>query len=302
MREQMKKNDGKIPEETVQKKRWSFQMVKVVIINHRKQVVCDPELDLWSAVLSMFDIEARKRGYLYGLTYLNETEENVQAIIDECNLDMVAGVILFGTEMSEVDTEIMRQIHKPIVIYDYEMSDGTYSSICIDNAKAVELAWNVLNKAGASDIRYLSTGKDIYNFEKRREAYQNIVLKKELFPPKNSIVTLGNTIEEITEWAVAYLSENKLPDAFLMENYQVSIGVLTAIRRLGIEVPEKLKLAGIDEVSAYIIPDMKLTCIRIPHEERAAMAMDILDREITGSWNTKIKIFAVPELIKGGTV
>lgn len=160
--EEMEKNGGAIPEEAVQKQLRPLQIVKVVIINHRKQVVCDPELDLWSDVLRTFDMEARKRGYLYGLTYLNETEEDLQAIIDECNLDMVAGVILFGTEMSSVDYKIIRQIHKPLVIYDYEMLDGAYSSVCIDNARAVEMALNILNRAGVSNVCYLSTGKDIY--------------------------------------------------------------------------------------------------------------------------------------------
>lgn len=277
-----KKNGGAIPEEAVQKQLRPLRIVKVVIINHRKQVVCDPELDLWSDVLRTFDMEARKRGYLYGLTYLNETEEDLQAIIDECNLDMVAGVILFGTEMSSVDDKIIRQIHKPLVIYDYEMLDGAYSSVCIDNARAVEMALNILNRAGASNVCYLSTGKDIYNFEKRREAYQSILQKGEKLLRKDTMVTLGNTIGEITEQALAYLSTHKLPDAFLMGNYQVSIGVLTAIQKLGIAVPEDLKLVGIDEVPDYIMPDMKLTYIRIPHVERAAMAMSLLDREITG--------------------
>lgn len=300
--EEMEKNGGALPEKAAPKRPQPFRIVKVVIVNHRKQVVCDPELDLWSEVLRTFDTEARKRGYLYGLTYLNETEEDLQAIIDECAMDMVAGVILFGTEMAAADHKILRQIHKPLVIYDHEMPDGTYSSVCIDNARAVEMALELLSRAGASRVCYLRTGKDIYNFEKRREAYGRIVSKGELFPGKETIVTLGNTIGEITEQAAAYFSTHTLPDAFLMENYQVSIGVLTAIRKLGIAVPKDVKLVGIDEVPDYIMPDRKLTCIRIPHVERAAMAMSLLDREIAGSWHTKIRVFAVPELIRGESV
>lgn len=297
--EQMEQNDGRIAEETEPKQLQPFRIIKIVIINHRKQVVCDPELDLWSEVLRSFDIEARKRGYLYGLTYLNETEDNAQAIINECNSDIVAGVILYGTEMAPVDYEIIQQIHKPLVIYDYELPDNAYSSVCIDNIKAVELALNVLHRAGATDICYLGTGKDIYNFEKRREAYQYLLSKEGMFPQKDNIITLGNTIQEITEQTISYLNTHKLPDAFLMENYQVSIGVLAALRKQGIVAPRKLKLVGIDEVPDYIMPDMKLTYVRIPHLERATIAIDILDREITGSWHTKIRVFAVPELIRG---
>ncbi|MDO4338723.1 MAG: LacI family DNA-binding transcriptional regulator [Eubacteriales bacterium] len=300
--EEMEKNDGIIQEKEVSKTVRLFRIIKVVIINHRKQVVCDPELDLWSDVLRTFDAEARKRGYLYGLTYLNETEGDLQGIIDECNIDMVAGVILFGTEMSPADYAFVGRIHKPLIIYDYEMPDGSYSSVCIDNARAVEMSLDLLKKAGASEIQYFSTGKDIYNFEKRREAFHNTLLKRGEFPQKGDIIPLGNSIAEITEQAAAYLSAHKLPDAFILENYQVSIGVLTAIRRLGITVPQSIKLVGIDEVPDYIVPDFKLTQVRIPHVERAAIAMSLLDKEITGLWNTKIRVFAVPVLINGKSV
>lgn len=299
--EEIERNDGMMPEDERARHKQPLRMINVVILNHRKQVVCDPELDLWSEVLGTFEAEARKRGYLYGISYLNETDEDQQAIVNECNLDIVVGVILYGTEMSSDDYNIMSQIHKPIVIYDYEMPDGSYSSVCIDNFRAVEMALNVLGKTGVSNVCYLSTGKNVYNFEKRREAYSNILSKGDIFLENKGIMTLGNTIGEITERAVEYLSTNKLPDAFLMENYQISIGMLTASRKLGIVIPGDLKLVGIDEVPDCLMPDMKLTCIRIPHAERAAMAMSLLDKEITGSWHTKIKAFAIPELKRGAS-
>jgi LacI family transcriptional regulator len=300
--EEMEKNEGAMPEKAAPEPARAFRIIKVVIINHRKQVVCDPELDLWSEVLSTFDSEARKRGYLYGLTYLNETDGNLQDIIEECNLDMVAGVILFGTEMNAADHEIIRRICKPLVIYDYEMPDGSYSSVCIDNARAVEMGLELLKTAGASDIRYFGTGKDIYNFQKRREAFRNTLLKWEEFPKKDALVLLGNSVGEITERAAEHLSSHKVPDGIITENYQVSIGVLTALRKLGIRVPKELKLVGIDEVPEYAVPDVRLTQVKIPHVERAAVAMSLLDREIRGEWATCIRVFAVPELLPGKSV
>lgn len=294
--EEMEKNGGTIPQTETSNPNRLFQIIKVVIMNHRKQVVCDPELDLWSEVLNTFDTEARKRGYLYGLTYLNDTEENLRQIIDECNLDIVAGVILFGTEMEPSDYPILHKIQKPLIIYDYEMPDGCYSSVCIDNAQAVEIAVEFLRKNGASKICYFSTGKVIYNFMKRREAFQNSMLKTQGIVKKENMVSLGNTIEEITVQATAYLNTHKLPDALLFENYQISIGTLNAIRRLGIRVPEDVKIIGIDEIPPYIVPDIKLPQIRIPHAERATMAINLLDREITDFGNTKVKVFAIPEL------
>ena len=307
--EEMKKNGGKIAqkESTVEYLKRndssdiingkSNQLIKVLIINHRKQVVCDPELDLWSEVLATFDAEARKRGYLYGLSYLNETEEEIDAVIKECNVDLVSGVILFGTEMMLQDYSILQRIKKPIVIYDYEMMDGSYSSVCIDNHAAVKKGLKLLHEAGAENIKYLCTGKNIYNFEKRKEAFYDSLIADKIVPSKNDIIELGETIPMITEHMCEWIDEHALPDGFGGENYQVSIGVIMAFKRSGIHSPDKIKVLGIDEIPEYILSGVRLTQIKIPHAERAAMAMELLDKEITRQWNAKIKVFAEPEVI-----
>lgn len=298
--EEMKKNDGKLPETQIETEavgRTANQMIKVVIINHRRQVVCDPELDLWTEVLSTFDSEAKRLGYLYSLTYLNEDEAEIETVIAECNMDLVAGIILFGTELMPEDYGIVERIKKPVVLYDCEIPEGRYSSVCIDNDGAVKSALKLLYNAGAKNVKYLCTGKDIYNFRKRKEAFQNTLIGKEHMPEKDDIVELGNTIPKITEHMMEWLETYKLPDAFLFENYQVSIGVVTALRKCGIQVPEQIKIVGIDEIPGYILADVRLTQIKIPHAERAAMAMDILDKEIRNVLKVKVKVLAESEVI-----
>lgn len=295
--EMMKKNNNKMPEMRQEyRTETADRMIKVVIMNHRKKVVCDPELDLWSEVLTTFDAQAKKMHYIYSLTYMNDTEE-ADTVIEECNMPLTAGVILFGTEMEEADFEILRKINKPIVIYDCEIQGGKYSSVCIDNAGAVQEALKLLEHSGVSDIKYLGTGKEIYNFRKRREAFRNALIAKDHMPARDDIVELGNTIPEITEQMLEWMDRHALPQAFIFENYQISIGVLTALRRKGIQVPHDVKLVGIDEIPEYIMADIPLTQIKIPHADRAVMAMGLLDSEIRNPKMAKIKIYAQPTVI-----
>ncbi len=270
------------------------QMIKVVIINHRKQVVCDPEMDLWSDVLAAFDAEARRVGYIYGFTYLNESPEEKEAVLSECNAELVAGVILYGTEIEKEDEELIRRIKKPVVVYDCEIPGGNYSSVCIDNTEAVKMALEVLEEEGAGEIKYLSTGKEIYNFDKRREAFLTEMLRREKFVTKSDVIQLGNTIPEITENMQNWLNQNPLPDGFLFENYQVTIGAVTAMRKYGLRIPKDIKVIGIDEIPEYIFPDIPIPQLQIPHTERAVMAVDLLDKEIRRSWTARIRMFAEP--------
>ena len=274
--EEMKKNNGVIPVKeniVTVSGHPANQMIKVVIVNHGKQVVCDPELDL------------------------NDSTVEAEAVIAECNMDLVAGVILFGTELDEADTELLKQIEKPLVLYDCELASGRYSSVCIDNNGAVKNALKYLHKEGASDIRYFCTGKDIYNFRVRKETFQNTKIGEDVLPKKREIIELGEKIPKITENLLDWLRANPLPQGMLFENYQVSIGALTALQKYGVRVPQEVKIVGIDEIPNYICPDMCLTQMKIPHTERAIMAMDLLDKEIRYSWTVKVNIYAETEMI-----
>ena len=130
--EEMKKNNGVIPvkENIVTVSGHPVnQMIKIVIVNHSKGVACNSETDLWSDVLATFDSEARRLGYLYGVTYLNDDITQTEAVITECNMDFVAGIILFGTELKEEDQNVYMNAFASIFnsntgsgqIYSYEV-------------------------------------------------------------------------------------------------------------------------------------------------------------------------------------
>lgn len=274
------------------------KVIKVIAFNRGKQVMYDPEMDLWSGVLDTFDRESRRHNYLFSITYLNKAEYNIDEIIEECNQDLVAGVILFGTEMAEEDRTICDRIKKAVVLYDYEMQDGSYSSVCIDHYLTMKMACDYLLKKGAERIKYLANSKDIYNFRQRRKKFHMIMMENEKIVRKNDIVFLGNNISEITQNAKTYFQEYGIPEAFVMENYQVSVGVLTALQMLKIKNIDKIKMIGVDEIPSYVMLDKaSLAQIKIPHIERAAAAVEILIWEIEMSWTTKKRVLMAPKLL-----
>lgn len=116
--EEMKKNNGVIPvkENIVTVSGHPVnQMIKIVIVNHSKGAACNSETDLWSDVLATFDSEARRLGYLYGVTYLNDDIAQIEAVITECNMDFVAGVSSFwNQELKEEDQNLLERIQKTI--------------------------------------------------------------------------------------------------------------------------------------------------------------------------------------------
>lgn len=297
--EEIERNGGFMPAEMKQDIK---RQIKVVFINHKKQIICDPEMDLWSGVIETFDSEIRKRGYLYGLSYWNEDEKEAEEIIKECNMPIIAGVIIFGTEMTESDRSILEQIKKPLVIYDYEFTDRQYCSVCIDNVGTVRRAMECLRQSGTQDILYISTAKEIYNFKKRREGFLSVMEQWTGQTHKEKILAMGNSISEIQENMFRWIEKNKLPEAFLFENYQVAIGVLLAFRKKKISVPDQIRVIGIDEVPEYMLSGKCLTYMKIPHRERAAVCVSALENLINVYGDIRGTLFLDSELIQNGSL
>jgi LacI family transcriptional regulator, galactose operon repressor len=65
-----------------------------------------------------------------------------------------------------------------------------------------------------------------------------------------------------------------LPDAVLAVNDEVAIGMLTALRRGGVEVPGRVSVAGIDDTRPARLVD--LTSVSLPLHELGEIAARVI--------------------------
>ena len=273
-------------------------LIKIMLVSKGLKILYDSELDLWTDVLAVFDKLSKEMGYSIGLSYVNLTESHHQDIVDECNDENVAGIILFGTEIDDMDYQKLKAIEKPMIIYDNDFEGSQHHRVCIDNAGALKMAMNDLVDSGCRKIHYIADGMTIYNFTKRREGYREYILHSDLNLEEKIIIS-GQKINDVYEHMKVYLEKNPLPDAFLMENYQVSIGVLRALREKGLYPSDQLRLIGIDDIPSYLTGDIRLTTIKIAHTDRAKMVMMLLKSEMERKSSTKFKMTSDCVLIKG---
>lgn len=278
------------------------QIIKVVIASRELNVVHGAELDLWTDVLAVFDNDAKGLGYTIGVSYVNILKDNMDLLVSECNQDLVAGVILNGTELGPEDWKLFRNIEKPMVIYDNDMEELERYSIVIDNCSGVRMAMQHLYNKNKKHIIYLAHQEEIFNFRERRRAYTEFIYEHNLGMDRDYIVPIGENINAVYQNMLKYIENHNLPEAFIMENYQVSIGVMRALREKKIHVPRDISLIGIDEVPSYTTGDCELTTIKIPHTDRARLTMVFLEREIKKKEGIKSVIMTKCRLIEGNSV
>ncbi len=275
------------------------QQLKIVMYDRKLSIICDSDLNLWPSVLRIFDAEARELGYSIGITYV--TPEDVKEAVAACNAPEVAGVLLYATEMREEDFAPFRAVRKPLVVYDHVCSPR-HHCVVADNEDGTMKLTRYLIRMGCKRIEYLAHKHYIYNFEQRRIGFIGSIhlmgLEREACP----ILYAGYGISDVESYMKEWLKEHPLPDAYIMENYQVSIGLMRALRELNIKVPEQVSLIGIDEVPDYMTDRLKMTCLHIDHTNRAQVVIRQLVQEIRDPSHIKLKIVSRSRLVEGDSV
>lgn len=278
------------------------KLIKIVVVSKNLKIVRNSELDLWTDVNAVFDQMAKKEGYTLGISYPDLYKDSIEAVVMECNVESVAGVVLLGTELEPEDIRYFRGINKPMVIYDSDMQCNKYPYVVVNNRSGVKAAVDYLVKYGHRDIVYLANSIDIYNYLERRSGFEDALKSHNLILGEHSIVTVGDRIETVFQNMKKYLNIHKLPSAFVMESYHISVGAIRAFRERGIVIPDDISLIGIDELPSYMTGECQMTTIRIPHTERAVWVMMMLFKEIADPNDIKSRIFTNCKLIEGNSV
>ena len=274
-------------------------IIKVLFIDNALRFLKDFELDVCPDSLTIFEQEARRMGCIISVTYASSAKkEDVERVVREANEENVAGVILYATEMQP---DPFRAIRKPMVIYDNDLGNE-YHCVTFGGVEGIRDCVDYLVSRGCRNIKYMANTQNIFNFQQRRAGFRAGLRKNGLPLEKESIYPLGETTSEVCEATLKYLETHELPDAFIMENYQISIGVMRALRQKKISVPEDISLLGVDEIPDYLTGDILLTTLRMEHLERAHVAMLFLEQEMKGAISCKFKSFSTCKIIPGQTV
>ena len=271
-------------------------IIKVLFIDNDLRFLKDFELDVCPDSLTIFEQEARRMGCIISVTYASSTKkEDVERVVREANEENVAGV------MQPDQFPPFRAIQKPMVIYDNDLGNE-YHCVTFGGVEGIRDCVDYLVSRGCRNIKYMANTQDIFNFQQRRAGFRAGLRKNGLPLEKESIYQLGETTSEVCEATLKYLDTHELPDAFIMENYQISIGVMRALRQKKISVPEDISLLGVDEIPDYLTGDILLTTLRMEHLERAHVAMLFLEQEMKGAISCKFKSFSTCKIIPGQTV
>lgn len=228
-------------------------------------VVSDIANPFYHPVIRGAEAAARERGYALVLVDTSESAERERSQL-EFMLPVLSGVVLAGPRISDHQ---VRMLAKQVPTMLLNRVAAGLPGMVPDNARGIRRAVEHLASFGHTRIAYLAgpeaSWADAIRWRAMREAGMELELTMVRIPPQAPTVSGGRAAvpEVLASRATAVVAYNDL----------MAIGLMHALGRVAVRVPERLSIVGFDNTLPAGLVTPGLTTVAAPMLQLGAMAM-----------------------------
>ena len=243
------------------------------------------------------EIAAQRRGFDVLMSSVGVGENHVSGRISAI-AGKTDGLILHDRMLSAAELTRLAEV-VPVITLAGPSARGT-TNISSDNASGMrELVRHLLRDHGYGDLAYLSGHGDSPDNQARARAFE-----EEATAQKAKYLAgpgwQGDYSAAGGARIVASLLESgkPLPRAIVCANDQTALGVMYALSRRGIRVPDDVAVTGFDDVPVARHLHPTLTTVRQPIQEMGQKAVDLLYTRITAARGARDVVLPVKVIIR----
>ena len=186
----------------------------------------------------------------------------------------VAGIAAMVSEMEPHVVDELVKAGTPVVFYDVGPVGKRITNIRLDYRKGMRMLVEYLHALGHRRMAFISYPLPLKATEERRIAFLETMAGLEA--SAHVVHAASDGFVSARHAATEVLRSGFQPTAILCVNDLMAVGVLKELNEQGIQVPQQISVTGFDDIllSQYLIPS--LTTIRIPREQVAELALQVL--------------------------
>jgi len=249
----------------------------------------------YAAVLDGIETEARKAGYSVISANSHELREDEARAIDNFNSLHVEGIIacLAQDTTDYSHFEEVAQTGIPLVFFGRTCMTEQFSSVTANGDEAAQQATQHLIDTGSKRIAFIGGPNHLDMVKRRKHGYLE-ALRENRIPIDRTLVACGRIDFEVAmQAALDLLRREDRPDAILAFNDIITFAAFSAVKELGLRIPEDVALIGFtDDVHAsYVTP--RLSAIEDQSQLMGKTACQLLLQQIAG--DTKVYKKIIPQ-------
>lgn len=237
----------------------------------------------FGSVVSNLDKTLRENGFhtlisCYGSNHGLE-RENLQFLLSSG----IEGLVYIPEDLSANEFLELTAAHNiPIVQVDRLILGTESDAVLVNNSDAVYDAVSSLIKKGHQRVATIAGPKSVYTAKERHIGYLKALSDNDILYDDALSISGDNT------FATGYLGFETLmalpqpPTAVFTSNYDITMGLLTAARERGLQIPEDLDIFGFDCVHICSMMKPPLPVVHQPEAEIGVTAANLLIDRLSG--------------------
>lgn len=246
------------------------------------------------------------RGYNLLILQSNESYEreieNLNILIAN-NVEGVLASVSLETKNFDHFQHIV-DIELPIVFFDRVVNDMNVDTVLVDDVTGSFKAVNHLLDAGRKRVAICVGNLNLLISRNRLQGYKTALIQKGI-PIDEELIISCETPEETELEVLRLLSEKNAPDSIFAISDLTMTGVMKAIFRRNLKVPEDISVIGFCEEPFRSMYNPPLSAIEPMGFEIGKKATELLFERLDGSVTLNSEprvIYLESNLIKGGSI
>jgi LacI family transcriptional regulator len=255
----------------------------------------------YAAVLDGIEDEARRADYSVISSNSHEScEDEMRAIDNFINLH-VEGIIA-SVSQNTTDYSHFEKVSKmgiPLVFFGRTCLPDLFSSVTANGDVAAQEATQHLIDTGSRRVAFLGGPNHLDMVKRRKHGYLEALRDNRIPIDRELVVCNRIDFDLVVEATKQLLQIENRPDAILAVNDTVTFAAFTAVKEMGLRIPEDVALIGFtdDQHARYVTPQM--SAIEDQSYKMGCVAYDLLQKSISGDPNKYKKIVPQKLVIRG---
>jgi DNA-binding LacI/PurR family transcriptional regulator len=212
--------------------------------------------------------ECWRRGYAVMLA--GATNSNSEAVLTDI-AGRVDGLVILSGAVSDHELERIAERLRVVVVSDPDLA-GSVPHVAVDNAGGMRAVVEHLVEAHRLRRMAFVGAVDDSDRRERYATFRSTLHDAGLPAPDRPIAITVDPRARPRD----PIDRDALPEAFVCENDEVALGVMDALRDLGVNVPGEVAVTGFDGIVAGRLATPRLTTARQPLTRMGAEAVSLL--------------------------
>ena len=243
----------------------------------------DMTAPFYGNVVMALDKALREKGYhtlisCYGSNHGLE-RENLNFLIR----NGIDGLIYAPEDLSgEEFYELTENYNIPVVQIDRIVQGVETDAVLVDNADAVYQAVCRLVEKGHRRIACITGPKSVFSAKERLVGYLRALSDCNILYNDELVISGQNEFATGYRACEVLMRTDPPPTAIVTTNYDITVGLITAAREMGLHIPEDVDVFGFDCVEICSMMRPPLPVVHQPEVEIGALAASYLIQRLDG--------------------